>query len=132
MLRARGGSLQQVAAVTGRGALVAALPAAVIGAWLAIAVIPGGTASSVLGWSLAVVAVAVALAGPPLIAAWVYRKPAPAANPALITTAETSRRRAGPPGAARSPRSPRAPPPSRAWSSCTTRASRPAVRSTCS
>jgi putative ABC transport system permease protein len=93
MLRARGGSLQQVAAVTGRGALVAALPAAAIGAWLAIAVVPGGTASSVLGWSLAVVAVAVALAGPPLIAAWVYRKPAPAANPALITTAETSRRR---------------------------------------
>ncbi len=93
MLRARGGSLQQVAAVTGRGALVAALPAAVIGAWLAIAVVPGGSASSVLGWSLAVVAVAVALAGPPLIAAWVYRKPAPAANPALITTTETSRRR---------------------------------------
>jgi putative ABC transport system permease protein len=93
MLRARGGSLQQVAAVTGRGALVAAVPGAVIGAWLAIAVVPGGSASSVLGWSLAVVAVAVALAGPPLIAAWVYRKPAPAANPALITTAETSRRR---------------------------------------
>jgi putative ABC transport system permease protein len=93
MLRARGGSLQQVAAVTGRGALVAALPAAVIGAWLAIAVVPGGTASLAAGWWLAVVAVAVALAGPPLIAAWVYRKPAPAANPALITTADTSRRR---------------------------------------
>jgi putative ABC transport system permease protein len=93
MLRARGGSLQQVAAVTGRGALIAALPAAVIGAWLAIAVVPGGTTSSVLGWSLALVAVAVALAGPPLIAAWVYRKPAPAVNPALITTADTSRRR---------------------------------------
>jgi putative ABC transport system permease protein len=92
MLRARGGSLHQVAAVTGRGALVAALPAAVIGAWLAIAVVPGGT-TSLLGWSLAVAAVAVALAGPPLIAAWVYRKPAPAANPALITTADTSRRR---------------------------------------
>jgi putative ABC transport system permease protein len=93
MLRARGGSLQQVAAVTGRGALIAALPAAVIGAGLAIAVVPGGTASSALGWSLAVVAVAVALAGPPLIAAWRYRKPAPVVNPALITTADTSRRR---------------------------------------
>jgi putative ABC transport system permease protein len=93
MLRARGGSLQQVAAVTGRGALIAALPAAVIGAGLAIAVVPGGTASSALGWSLALVAVAVALAGPPLIAAWRYRKPAPVVNPALITTADTSRRR---------------------------------------
>jgi putative ABC transport system permease protein len=93
MLRARGGSLQQVAAVTGRGALIAALPAAVIGAGLAIAVIPGGTASSALGWWLAVAAVAVALAGPPLIAAWQYRRPAPAVNPALITSADTGRRR---------------------------------------
>ena len=93
MLRARGGSLGQVAAVMGRGALVAVLPAAVIGAGLAIAAIPGGAASSGLGWSLAAVAVAVALAGPPLIAAWQYRKPAPAANPARIMTADTGRRR---------------------------------------
>jgi putative ABC transport system permease protein len=93
MLRARGGSLGQVAAVMGRGALVAVLPAAVIGAGLAIAAIPGGAASSGLGWSLAAVAVAVALAGPPLIAAWRYRKPAPAANPARNLTADTGRRR---------------------------------------
>jgi putative ABC transport system permease protein len=95
LLRARGGSLGQVAAVMGRGALVAVLPAAVIGAGLAIAAIPGGAASSGLGWSLAAVAVAVALAGPPLIAAWRYRKPAPAANPARIMTADTGRHRTG-------------------------------------
>ena len=55
--------------------------------------IPGGAASSAAGWWLAGVAVAAALAGPPLIAAWQYRRPAPAANPALITTADTGRRR---------------------------------------
>jgi putative ABC transport system permease protein len=93
MLRARGGSLRQVAAVMVRGALIAALPAALIGAGLAIAVIPGDAASSGLGWSLAAIAVAVALAGPPLIAAWQYRRPAPASNPARITTAETGRRK---------------------------------------
>ena len=32
-------------------------------------------------------------AGPPLVAAWQYRKPAPAANPALTTTADTHRPR---------------------------------------
>ena len=39
-------------------------------------------------------AVAAALAGPPLIAAWQHRRPAPAANPALTTTTDTSRPRA--------------------------------------
>ncbi len=92
MLRARGGSLRQLAAVLLRTAVIAAVPAAVIGAVLAIAAVPGGTASSWLGWSLAGIAVAVALAGPPLIAAWQYRKAAPASNPALITSAETGRR----------------------------------------
>src|ERR1019366_3646409 len=46
LLRARGGSLRQVAAVMTRVSLVAAVPAALIGAGLAIALIPGGTASS--------------------------------------------------------------------------------------
>ena len=68
------------------------LPAALIGAGLAIALIPGGAASSGLGWLLAGITVAVALAGPSLVAAWRYRRPAPAANPARITTAETGRR----------------------------------------
>jgi putative ABC transport system permease protein len=96
MLRARGGSLRQVTAVMARGALIAAGPAALIGCLLAIALIPGGVngpAASPLGWSLAGFAVAVALAGPPLIAAWQYRRPAPASNPARITTAETGRRK---------------------------------------
>ena len=92
MLRARGGSLGQVAAVMVGGAALAALPAAVAGAALASAVIPGGAVSSAAGWWLAGVAVAAALAGPPLIAAWQHRRPAPAANPAQITTADTGRR----------------------------------------
>ena len=94
MLRARGGSLGQVAAVMAGGAALAALPAALAGAALASAVIPGGAVSSAAGWWLAGVAVAAALAGPPLIAAWQHRRPAPAANPALITTADTGRPRA--------------------------------------
>jgi putative ABC transport system permease protein len=93
MLRARGGSLRQVAALMVRAALITTVPAAVIGAALAIAVVPGGSASSVLGWWLVAVTVAAALAGPPLIAAWQYRRPAPAANPARVTTAETGRPR---------------------------------------
>ena len=89
MLRARGGSVGQLAAVMARGALVAAVPGAALGAVLAIAAVPGGTAMPPLGWWLASIAVAAALAGPPLIAAWRHRRPGPAVNPALITTAET-------------------------------------------
>ena len=37
---------------------------------------------------------AVALAGPPLIAVWLYRRPSPATNPALILTPETRTPRA--------------------------------------
>ena len=89
MLRARGGSLRQLAAVLLRTAVIAVVPAAALGAGLAIFGVPGDAASSGLGRSLAGIAVAVALAGPPLIAAWQYRKPAPASNRALI--AETGR-----------------------------------------
>jgi putative ABC transport system permease protein len=91
LLRARGGSLRQVAAVLMRAALVAAVPAAVIGAGLAIAVIPGGAASLPAGWWLAGITILAALAGPPLIAAWQHRRPVPASNPARITSAETGR-----------------------------------------
>ena len=93
MLRARGGSLWQVTALMLRGALVAVVPAAAAGAALAVAVIPGDAAAAGLGWLLAGITVAVALAGPPLIAAWEYRKPAPAANAARILSAETGPRR---------------------------------------
>ena len=94
MLRARGGSLWQVTGLMARGALVAAIPAAVAGAAVAIAAIPGDAAASELGWVLAAITLAVALAGPALIAAWEHRRPAPAINPARITTADTGRRRA--------------------------------------
>jgi putative ABC transport system permease protein len=93
MLRARGGSLWQVTALMLRGTLVAAVPAAAAGAAIAVAVIPGDAAAAGLGWLLAGITVAVALAGPALIAAWVYRRPTPAANPARILSAETGPRR---------------------------------------
>jgi putative ABC transport system permease protein len=95
LLRARGGSLRQVAAVMTRVSLVAGIPAALIGAALAIALIPGGAASSPAGWSLAGIVILAALAGPPLIAAWQHRRPAPPSNAARITSAET-----GPPAKA--------------------------------
>ena len=72
-----------------RGAVIAAGPGVLIGAGLAIAVVPGGASSA--GWPLAGLVIAAALAGPPLIAVWLHRRPAPASNPARITTAETRR-----------------------------------------
>ena len=96
VLRARGGSLRQVAALMLRRTAIASVPAALVGAGLAIALIPGTSgqaliASPMLGWWLAGITVLAALAGPPLIAAWQHRRPAPASNPARITTAETAR-----------------------------------------
>jgi putative ABC transport system permease protein len=92
ILRARGGSLGQVAALTLRGAVVAAGPGVLIGAGLAVAVVPGAVApggGASAGWPLAGIAILAALAGPAVIAVWQHRRPAPPANPALITTAET-------------------------------------------
>jgi len=51
-----------------------------IGTGLAVALIPGGTATPAAGWILAGVAVVAALAGPPLIAVLQYRRPAPRAT----------------------------------------------------
>jgi putative ABC transport system permease protein len=96
MLQGRGGSLRQIAAAVARGVLIAAVPAALAGAGLAIAVIPGdgrGAGSWPTGWWLAGFALAAALAGPPLIAAWQHRKPAPARNQARITAAGGGRSR---------------------------------------
>ena len=92
ILRARGGSLGQVAGLTLRGAVVAAGPGVLIGAGLAVAVVPGAVVpggGAPAGWPLAGIAILAALAGPPVIAVWQHRRPAPPANPALITTAET-------------------------------------------
>ena len=49
MLPARGGSVRQLGAATGRGALIAALPGALSRAGLAVALVPGGTAVPPLG-----------------------------------------------------------------------------------
>ena len=125
MLRARGGSLRQITGLMAGSAALAAIPGAVIGAAVAIAAVPADAAASALGWWLAGITLAVALAGPALIAAWQHRKPAPASNPARITTARPGG--AGWPGAGRWPRSPRARPAWPAWSCCAARASRPAA-----
>jgi putative ABC transport system permease protein len=92
MLRHRGASSRQIAMRMLTGVAPAVIPAALAGAALALAVIPG--ASITAGWRQAAGVLAVALAGPPLIAVWRYRRPAPAVNPALILTPETRTRRA--------------------------------------
>ena len=109
VLRSRGASSRQVAALLGRDTALTAIPAAAAGAALALALVPGaGTASggqgglggwlppsssAVLGWTLAGLTLALALACAPVIGAWRHRRPAPAANPARITTADTAVRR---------------------------------------
>jgi putative ABC transport system permease protein len=79
VIRARGGSLWQIAVGTGRDAALVCIPAAVIAAVLAILVIPvagsaqgAGSAGSV--WPPLVV-VAAAVLGPALIVAWQHRLP---------------------------------------------------------
>jgi putative ABC transport system permease protein len=80
--RARGASLAQVAGRTLAGAAAVAVPAAAAGVALAFAA-EGTGASSALGWVLAGLITATALAGPPLIAVWRHRRPAPAPHPVL-------------------------------------------------
>lgn len=80
--RARGASLAQLAARTLAGAAVVSLPAAAAGVALAFAAEWTG-ALSALGWALAGLITATALAGPPLIAVWRHRRPAPPPHPAL-------------------------------------------------
>jgi putative ABC transport system permease protein len=92
MLRHRGASSRQIATRMLTGVAPAVIPAALAGAALAVAIIPG--ASITADWRQAAAVLAVALAGPPLIAVWRYRRPSPAVNPALILTPETRTRRA--------------------------------------
>ena len=75
LLRSRGASLRQVAALMLRSTAIVAVLAAAAGAGLAVAVAGPSDASSALGVSLAAVTVVTALAGPPLIAAWQHRLP---------------------------------------------------------
>jgi putative ABC transport system permease protein len=92
MLRHRGASSRQVAMMVLAGVAPAVIPAAVAGAALVLAVVPGTSINA--DWRQAAVVLAVALAGPPLIAVWRYRRPSPAVNPALILTPETRTPRA--------------------------------------
>ena len=93
MLRARGASSRQVAELLGRSSALVAVPAAAVGAALALALVPGTAASggsAVLGWTLAGLTLLLALACAPVIGAWRQRRPAPAANPARVTSADTA------------------------------------------
>ena len=79
VIRARGGSLWQIAAGTGRDAALLCVPAAVIAAVLAILVVPvAGSAQgagSAVSWWPPIAVVAAAVLGPALIAAWQHRLP---------------------------------------------------------
>ena len=79
VIRARGGSLRQIAIGTGRDAALICVPAAVIAAVLAIIVVPGAGsaqgAGSAGGWWPPIAVVAVAVVGPAIIAAWQHRLP---------------------------------------------------------
>jgi len=90
MVRSRGASLRQLTGLTLRSSALACVPAAMAGAGLALLLTPGPPAS--LAWWLGGLTVLTALLGLPVIAAWRYRKPAPARNPAL--RARRPRRRA--------------------------------------
>jgi putative ABC transport system permease protein len=92
MLRHRGASSRQIAMRILAGIAPAVIPAAVAGAALVLVVIPGTSIRA--DWKQAAAVLAIALAGPPLIASWRYRRPSPAINPALILTPETRTRRA--------------------------------------
>lgn len=92
MLRHRGASSRQIATLMLAGVAPAVIPAAVAGAALVLAIIPGTSITA--DWRQAAAVLAIALAGPPLIAVWRYRRPSPAANPALILTPETRTPRA--------------------------------------
>jgi putative ABC transport system permease protein len=83
VLRSRGSSLRQLAALTSRSSVLACVPAALAGAGLALLLTPGPAPS--LAWWLGGLTALAALLGLPAIAAWTYRKPLTARNPALRT-----------------------------------------------
>jgi putative ABC transport system permease protein len=80
MVRCRGASLRQLTALMLRGSLLTCVPAALAGTGLALLVTPGPGAS--LGWWLGGLTALTALCDLPVIAAWRYRKPVAAWNPA--------------------------------------------------
>jgi putative ABC transport system permease protein len=75
LLRSRGASVRQVAALMLRSTALVSVLAAMAGAGLAVEVAGPSDASSALGVSLACITLVTALAGPPLIAGWQHRRP---------------------------------------------------------
>ena len=79
VIRARGASLRQIALGTAAGAALVCVPAAVLGAVLAILAVPGAgsgqAAGSAGGWWPPIAVLVVAVCGPALIAAWQQRLP---------------------------------------------------------
>lgn len=71
VLQARGASLRQLAGLALRGGAVVVIPAAALAVALAVIATPGPSTS--LAWLLAAVTIAMALAGPPVIAVRRYR-----------------------------------------------------------
>ncbi|HEY3735769.1 MAG TPA: hypothetical protein VGL63_17840 [Streptosporangiaceae bacterium] len=92
LMRARGASLRQAAAIALRGGAAVVLPAAAVAVAAAVLATPG-PASRLSAW-LAGLIVAAALAGPPLLTAWWHRTPRDAASAAAVTTAGIRRRAA--------------------------------------
>jgi putative ABC transport system permease protein len=85
LIRARGASLRQIAIGTGRLAGLACVPAAALAAGLAVLAVPGAGpaqgAGSAGGWWPPAAVLAVAVAGPALIAAWPHRRTAAPRRP---------------------------------------------------
>ena len=81
ILRSRGASLRQLAALTLRGSGLACVPGVLAGGGLAVLLTPGPAAG--LAWWLGGLTALAAVLGLPAIAAWRYRKPAPARNPGV-------------------------------------------------
>ena len=79
VIRARGASLRQIALGTAAGAALVCVPAAVLGAVLAILAVPGAgsvqAAGAAGGWWPPIAVLVVAVCGPALIAAWQQRLP---------------------------------------------------------
>jgi putative ABC transport system permease protein len=79
VIRARGASLRQIAVGTAAGAALVCVPAAALGAVLAILAVPGAgsvqAAGSAGGWWPPIAVLVVAVFGPALIAAWQHRLP---------------------------------------------------------
>lgn len=90
MMRARGASLRQVAAVALRGSIAAVLPAAAA-AGAIVAATPGPVPW--LSWWLAGLIIVAALVSPPLLAAWWYRPRRTHRSPAAMGASAAAARR---------------------------------------